>query len=729
MPMQPITTQSWTVLPLVAALSTALVGCGGGSDASTPANTAPTVQNATTTVQTEERVTLTINAQDAEKQTLSFSISKPPSLGSATIDAKTGLLTYQASNIVGSDQLTVEVSDGQLKTTATVNITTQTQSVFDYQFYRTTNPDTGNVQIVRYDPNNADNATNQTVIKNNVILGSRVFVIRADKNGDQKVYKKREYAVFLDPAASFETRTGKDASGNPYEYKFYTNNILKRFDVSNPSAESVIFTSTMLGADLGGQGLAEIGDSYELLVNETDLAHSYVQLRAFARLPDTLRSETSDSIKNTYVTVRLSDGAMVQGRTLKPIVNNSTGKTDKVLINYSAAHVAGNYPTDAAQAARLKVCEPTLKACTELGDQAKGQFYVLAENSTHVYLTKQGSTTLYAYQKSNNEFAAVTGASFPAPYDPLHHQLRRELGHGGNGVLSDFSSLTITNSQLSEGNQAFAVVNYNLDTQDAVWTFATSPQKMHKNALVLKFEGTTASKIFDNGTGVDLKNDSDAIASAGHLNLIAVKNGNLFVELGRYDATRKVNILSSGWIKAGQTTAKASLDTTVTQQDVPYFTAHHIPTVAVGEHLYVVEVPRDNGSNGNDANALRIYNVYRLGLQDWSSTKATLTPTRGRMFFERTAARSNGVYEGNVLTWNISNGEIRNVSKNLLIGTSTGFTNATGGNTGNMVGIGGMFGMHLSSAHGGAVSLASGQSNTAQSLKIVNQITGSWIFD
>lgn len=729
MRMQSTLTTSWRLLPLVAALSATLVGCGGGSDAAAPTNTAPVAQNAVANVKTDDVMTMSIKAQDAENQTLSFSITKQPTLGTASIDAKSGVITYKANNIVGVDEITVEVSDGQLKSTATIKITTQTESVFDYQFYRTVNPDTGNAQIVRYDPNNTDNTTNQSVVKNNVILGSRVFVIRADKDGDKKVYKKREYAVFLDPAASFEIRTGQDGNGNPYEYRFYTNNILKKFDVSNPTQESVIFTSTMLGADLGGQGLAAVGDVYDLFVNETDLDHSYVQLRAFARLPDTLRGETSDSLKNAYVTVRLSDGALAQGRTIKPIINETTGKTDKVLVNYAAAHVAGSYPTDAAQAARLKVCEPKLKTCAELNDKAKGQFYFLAENNTHLYLTKQGSSTLFAYNKISDELTEVTGAAFPTAYDVLHHQIRRELGHGGSGLLSDFSSLTITNSQLSEGTQAYVAINYNLDTQDAVWQFSGSGQKIHKNAMVLKLNGTTASKIYDNGTGFDLKNESDAVDSSGHLNLIAVKNGNLFVELGRYDSANKVNVLSSGWIKSGKTSAAKTLDTTVTQQNVPFFTAHQIPTVAVGEHLFVVEVPRDNGNNGNDANTRRIYNVYRLGLNDVTSTKASLVPTRGRMFFERTAARSNGVFEGSVLTWNIDNGEIRNASKNLLIGTSSGFNNATGGNTGNMVGVGGMFGMHMSSAHGGAVSLASGRSNTEQSLNIVNQITGSWIFD
>ncbi len=727
------------IMPLVSAMAIVLSACGGGGGGSSaPANTAPKVNNATLNTQTLETKKLVVVATDAEKDTLTYSIKQQPAHGTASIDAKTGELTYTAPNIVGSNTIVVSVSDGKLTTDATISVTTQVTAAFDYQFYSTPNPETGNVQIVRYDPNDSNASTNQKVIKNNIILGDRVFVLSAAKDGDKNVYKKREYAVFLDPGASSEKRVLTASDGSTTEYTFYTNNILKKFDAANPSSESTIFTSTMLGSKLGGEGLSAIGDTYGLYVNETDINNSYVELHAFSRLPDTLKGELPETIKNTYVTVRLSDGKVTQGRTIKPVINTTTGKTDKVLVNYIAAHVAGSYPTAASEAARLQSCTADLATCTDLGTQAKGTFYFLAENDTHIYVTKEGSKKIYAFNKTTNAVAQVTGAEYPAAFDPTHHLIARGLDHGGSGVLSDFSSLTITNNQLSEGNAAYRVINYNLDTQDGVYALFGSPQKIHKNAQILKFEGTTATKVYDNGTGVDLENKSDAIKPAGHLNLIAVKNGNLFVELGKYDADTAVNVLSAGWIKS-TTSTKTALDTVVTQQNVPYFTAHQIPSVAVGDKVFVVEVPRDNGTSGNDTNGKRIYNVYGVALTDTTSTKANITPIRGRMFFERTAARSSGVYEGSVITWNIANGEVRNASNNTVVGIKTvvpgdagedvPVSNAIAGNTGNRIGVGGLFGLHLATSHGGDYYLTSGISAKPGSLTVVNRINGSWIYD
>ncbi|KAF7276591.1 hypothetical protein GWI33_010051, partial [Rhynchophorus ferrugineus] len=371
-------------------------GGGGGGD-NTPINTAPTVSDIdTVSLKTLETKQITVSATDKENNTLTYSIKAAPSIGTASIDSKTGVVSYTAGNVVGEDTLVVSVSDGSLETDVTITINTQTESVFDYQFYKVTNPETGNYQVVRYDPNNTDDKTNQKVIKNNVILGNRVFVISAAKDGDKNIYKKREYAIFLDPNASSEKRT-QTVNGTTTEYTFYTNNILKRFDAENPENESVIFTSTQLGSKLGGEGLSAIGDSLNLYVNETDIDNSYVELRAYAKLPDTLKGEISDNIKNAYVTVRLSDGKMTQGRTIKPIINNTTGKTDSVLVNYSAAHVTGQYPTSSSEAARLQSCTVDLSTCTDLGDTAKGQFYFLAQNDGYIYLAKEGSKTIYAF--------------------------------------------------------------------------------------------------------------------------------------------------------------------------------------------------------------------------------------------------------------------------------------------------------------------------------------------
>lgn len=722
-------------LPALSALALALIACGGGGSSSS--NHAPVAKqkNIGAQVQTGTSKSMTLAVIDADNDVLNYSISTQPTYGTATVDAKTGKVTYTAGNVVADDTFVVTASDGKAEAKVTVTMSAQTKALFDYQFYKVKNPTTGNYQIVRYDPNDTNADTNQKVIKPDVILGKRVFVLAADKDGDKKVYKKREYAVFLDPSASFETRTATNRKGETYEYRHYKDNILKRFATDNPAQEDAIFDSSKLPSDLKAQGLTALSGDYKLFVNETDTsAGSYVQLKAQERLPDLIKGESSQDIKSTYLTVRLDDSAAVQGRPLKPVVNSTTGRTQGVLINHHDATKAGE-----ADNAKLKYCDAMLKNCKDVATGG-GAYYFQAENDDYIYLAKAGDASFYAFKKRDQSLTKVAGAGYPAPYDPVHHAIMRGLGHGGSGVLSDFSSLTVTNYTLSEGADTYRLINYNLDTKDPAWTFKSRsgfelPQFAHKNGMIVKFNGTTATRIFDTGNGKDLKDGSENVPFTGQLNLIAVKDGNLFVEMGKYDAAAKANVLSSGWITKtsydGKPVPTKSPTTTVTSQNVPYFTAHQVPSVAVGDSVYVVEVPTDNGAGGRDAEKKRIYNVYKLPITDTSKTKADVTPVRGRMFFERRAARPSGIYEGSVLTWNVVNGEIRNATNNILVGKDTNpkTSNALAGNTGNMVGVGGMFGLHLSMSHGGAYDLASGESRTQNSLKIINKTNGSWIFD
>lgn len=530
---------------LAAAIAT-ISGCGAESDEQ--ANNAPYAEGVNFTVQTQSETNYTLPAEDADGDTLEYTLVSEPTIGQATLDSATGEMTYISGSIVGTDEFMIEVSDGEDSVMATVSIQVQSDAVFNYQFYSVPNPETTNSQIVRYDPNNPDNETNQQVIKDNIILGSQVFAISAAKDGNKTVYEKREYGFYLDPNASSETRTADDGEGGVFEYEFYTNNIFKRFEADNPAAEAVVFTSTMLGSDLGGQGLAAVGDTYDLYLNPTDIDNSYAELRAYSHLPDTFRGETSDGIKNTFVTVRLADSAFVQGRTVQPVVNDSTGATDKVLVNYLAVtNHDGSYPEDESEAAHLQVCDAALTNCESLGELALGEFYFKAQNADYIYLNKEGSDSYYAFNKADDSFAEVTGANFPAPFEAIRHTIQKGLGHGGGGILQDFSSLTIVNGYLAEDDVAYALVNYNLDLQDPVWMFyGYYPQYTFKNAMVVQFEGTTATKIYDNGTGVDLGDESDEVPVNNQINLTAVIDGNLYVELGRYDTENAVNILSTG---------------------------------------------------------------------------------------------------------------------------------------------------------------------------------------
>lgn len=78
-------------------------------------NDAPTAQPLA--LMTAEDVTgkAPVAASDVEKDALTYSIKTGPSHGRATVDARTGMVTYTpAANFNGNDSLVVEVSDGQL---------------------------------------------------------------------------------------------------------------------------------------------------------------------------------------------------------------------------------------------------------------------------------------------------------------------------------------------------------------------------------------------------------------------------------------------------------------------------------------------------------------------------------------------------------------------------------------------------------------------------------------
>lgn len=718
---------------LAASVAALLVGCGGGGggDNSSSKNTAPVVDSVgTITLQTLDIHKINLSAKDAENDTLTFSIKTAPKFGQAQIDAKTGSVTYVAGNVVGEDSFVVAVSDGHLTTDTPISIITQVDAVFDHQFYKVLNPETGNYQVVRYNPNTGKEEVFSSI--NNVILGDRVFVMSAAKDNDKSVYKKREYAIFLDPNASKETRTYQPAGASTAtEYVFYTDNVLKRFDPQNPNTQRVIFSSTALPEKLKNEGIKAVGDTQTLYLNETDIDNSYVELRAFEKLPDTLKGELSDQIKNTYLTVRLSDGKVTQGRTIQPVVNQITGKTDSVLVNYTAAHVKGSYPSAVAENARLQSCIPDLSSCKDING-ASGEYYYLAQNETHIYLAKQGSKTLYTYDKQNDSLVNVQGATYPAQFDASKHLLKFAGGHGGAGIFNNFFNMPNIVNALSEGKSSYLLINYNLDTEDAVITHPYyGSAYVHKNAQILKLDGNTAVKIYDNGDGQDLGNASDDVSPSYNLTLTAVKNGHLFIEAAKISKDKKNINYQQGWLDSVTTSSKTSLDHVVVDKDINYFTALRVPAVAVGDYVYVNET-----TGSNTADDPRVYNIYKLPLNNPAAKKDSITPVYGRMYFERKASRKNGIYEGNVLLWNKNKqGVIINATNDKVMGIATdldqGITNVTADASGNstLAGIGGLFGLHMTGSHGAVPLLTSGFSEQANSLKKVNQINGSWITD
>ena len=88
-----------------------------------------------------------------------------------------------------------------------------------------------------------------------------------------------------------------------------------------------------------------------------------------------------------------------------------------------------------------------------------------------------------------------------------------------------------------------------------------------------------------------------------------------------------------------------------------------------------------------------------------------------------------------MLLWNRATSEVFDATNNVLIGSDSSIeseanaiTGATAKSTG-LAGVGGMFGLKMSVAHGSVPYLVGGTSGQAGSLVKVNQIEGDWIID
>lgn len=699
---------------------------------------APAGQNFT--VQAAATRTFGVIATDSEGKSLSYSIKTQPQYGTANISSE-GTVTYHANNVVGSDSLVVTITNGSDSKDVVLAITLQNDPIFDYQFYKVTNAETGHYQIVRYDPNDDSEQSNQLVVKHNVILGNQVFVMSGAIKDDAIEYTKREYAVFLDPNASSEKRT--ITGETPTEYTFFKDNILKRFDADNHLNEAVIFASSSLPSSVTSQGVNVIGSDFKLYTSETDIDNSYVHLTAFDALPDLMKNETLDSKKSMPITVRISDGKVVAGRIIDTIVADS-GVTKKVLINYQAASKG----SDAANAEKkLQLCEVDLTSCDNVSG-GDGAFHLLTKNTGHIYLAKEGEKSLYAFDKSTFALTPVAGAAYPANYDAKHHQVVFGGGHGGAGIFSNFYNMPGVITSLSEADTSYLLINYNLDTQDAVGIGMFAPNidpddsskgkkpdvYVPKNAMLLKLSGTNANRVYDNGTGTDLKNESDNVSLSYNLSLVAVKNGHVFVEASKFNPSSGSAPADFSYIQGWIDTTSGSLQTDITNKvfdtNLAYFTALRVPPVAVGEHIYV------NETNPTLPAATRVYNIYKMKLDTPNAPKPSSPDAVGRMYFERTAYRSNGIYDGNVLLWDRATDEVNNATTNRLMGKPKGdinenISNVMSGKGGNftLTGIGGLFGLHMTTGHGEPNFLVSGHASKESSLKSVNQINGSWITD
>lgn len=729
----------------------------------TPDNKAPTINTATISMPTRTTATYQVSATDPDGDALTYAIMTAPSTTlSASID-NSGLITFANFGNYGADSMVVKVTDAEGKTAeGTITISAFVEKVgksFTSQFYKLRNPDTGNYQIVHYNSlldNPDDLNASQEVIKTDVILGHKVFVMSGHKDGDKTVYDQREYAIFQDPSASSETRTGPDGRGGTFEYTFYFDHILKRFDTANPSDETAIFNGgASLSQDLKDDGLAVIDAENTLFLNEIDIDNSYVELTAYEELADSLRGEKPEEKIHVSLAVRLSDSAHVSGRIIG-LIKKDTGTTDAVLLNYMAAHKKGAYPSEADKRKRLQKCDTALN-CTDIPN-GDGNYFLLAENDSHIYITKDKSNKIFAYDKTANALAEVTGVAFPAKYDHHHHNISLATNKPSHaGFFPAFITLTNARATLSEGNDAYVAINYDLDSKNPVGPgpydrFGWLPMAF-KNAMILKLTGTSGVKVYDNGDGVDhMDNPADNIVDF-HVSLTAVKDGNLFIEAAKFnglqpdennasitcrDKTKKNCVTyKQGWLHtSGQTTTKDDLDNEVTTHDYQYMMARRVPPVASKDHIYVVET--------DDSARPSVYNLYKMPLADATLAKdgTGVVQKAGRMYFERSAYRTTGVYDGTVLIWEAQSGNVIDISTgsdDIVIGTdddifedpaSIPFSVMGASSTNNTAGYGGLFGLRMSLNHAGEETyLVSGKTGEADSLKKVNRINGSWIVD
>ena len=591
------------------------------------------------------KVTYQVSASDHDNDDLTFTIKEGANNHTASV-SDSGMLTLTITDFTQSDSLKLSVSDGEATSDIAITVkgheeTSVSAKSFKHQFYSVTNPETSNSQIVHYD----SETSQQEVIKSDVILGKKVFVMSGTKDNDKTIYSSREYGLFQDPGASFVTRTGDDGSGGTYEYKFYTDHILKAFSADDTATERLIFSGDSLPQDLKNSGINVIDSETVMHLNETDIDNSYAQIKAYSELADTIRNEVPEEMLHLPITVRLSDGAQTQGSTIS-LIKDTDGSTTNVLVNFIAPHKKGAYPSEAENKKRLQNCNTALTTCTDITN-GEGNYFHLTENDTHVYLTKEGSQTIYAFNKSDNSLTAVTGVEYPAKFDHHHHliSLYSDGGHS-TGIFLDFFNLLNGKGKLSEGNDAYAAVNYDLDTTEKTDdgpydAYGSSYYAyVHKHAMVFKFSGTTGVKVYDNGDGIDHMDESNETDTGReyHLSLVAVKNGNLLVEAAKFnggsDCKTNSNCITykEGWLMtSGQTSTKTDFDNTVVGLDIPYLTANRVPPKIIGEHAYINEPSGTLSSSSG-----RIYTTYKMPITDVTIAKddASVSATTGRMYLK-----------------------------------------------------------------------------------------------
>lgn len=533
-------------------------------------------------------------------------------------------------------------------------------------YYTVANLKTNNNQLLAYDLS----TKKASVINTDVILGKKVFMYEGTKQEDKTVYTAKKYGFYLDPTQEKETRVVQGRYG-PTVYNFYSNNALMKFNPSKPSQTNYIVKSTDIPKDLQDKGIKKLGKDFIVLENIVDTDNSYINLKGFDSLADLLKKESTATKKQTNLIVRLGDSKVVQGKAIK-IVKNSEGKTDYILANTSDVYI----PKTGKANYKLVKYSKDLSSPTPITD---GEFYFATQNSSYVYLFKENSDKLWAFNKTTNKIYEVSDITLAGEYKHSVHA--KAAGHGSNSALIDgATTLSGTNDNLSDGENAYLSFNYDL-IPNVGTAFLFGKFGAYKNSQVFKLTEAKGVKIFDNGDGKDDSlNENNKEEIKGHVNLVAVKNDKIFVELGWYDTGCKQQYPYPGAKGAGQkciavkygtlattSTKKATdlkpltyTDTNIEVKNLPYYIARRIAPVAVNDKVYISTFAGGTSKTGYE------YKQYTF---DFASNKTSIENV-GRTYFVQSATRENGIYSGEVIIWDKNTQTIKNSKGETVVSTS-----------------------------------------------------------
>ncbi|MCH9814527.1 MAG: hypothetical protein K0U47_11370 [Epsilonproteobacteria bacterium] len=547
-------------------------------------------------------------------------------------------------------------------------------------YYSVDNPVTQNEQLLAYDYANKK----AHVINTNVILGDRTFLFEGEKEGEYQKYTGRKFGIYLDPNQEFETRILQGTYG-PSAYKFFSNNALMKFDVRNPKQVESFINSTHIPAT--AVGLTKLGDEYKVFENIVDSNNSYIALTAFDSLADVVAGESDDNKTQANITVRVSDKKAILGRPL--VIEKNTDLTTAALFVSEAAPFK---PMDGEGVYALKKYNPQLTSKTDIAD---GRFYYATQNNAYIYFYQEGSDKLQAIAKNGGTaLTEVTGITLAGNYALEVHGQGAWHGNFTSVINGAASTLSGRNESLSKGADAYLAFHYDLHPEAVVNAFGTSGT--YKSVQVFKLTGTSGVKMMDNADGVDQSMDAalDSESIKGHVNLIAVTDDKVYLELGWWDGNDTAvggdctdTYMSRGQAKRTCTHLKYGyLDTTVTDavditplmvegtpieaKNLPYYVSRRICPVAVNDTLHI-----STFNGGSLRSGGYTYNRYSLPLNN----ETDISTGAGRIYMTKKGENHTGNYKGSIFAWDATISQIYNVENGTQLGDTSSINGSAQG--------------------------------------------------